>query len=135
MGVPVAPRAFCSGKNRRCTGRATHRGLCDECYLAKQREYDEGRPSAAERGYDTAWRITRAAFLEDHPLCMSDECGALPLWRRPEATDVDHIDGLGPLGPRGHDPTNLRALCHSCHSKRTARDQPGGWNRRKGLAA
>jgi ribose 1,5-bisphosphokinase PhnN len=45
-----------------------------------------------------------------------------------KATDVDHIDGEGPLGPRGHDWTNLRALCHSHHSKRTARDQPGGFS-------
>lgn len=45
------------------------------------------------------------------------------------ASDVDHIDGLGPLGPRGHDPDNLRSMCHPCHSKRTAADQPGGWNR------
>jgi hypothetical protein len=45
------------------------------------------------------------------------------------ATDVDHIDGRGPKGPRGHDWSNLRALCHSHHSKRTARDQPGGFSK------
>ena len=44
------------------------------------------------------------------------------------ATDVDHIDGLGPQGPAGHDPANLRGYCHPHHSARTARDQPGGWH-------
>ena len=50
------------------------------------------------------------------------------IWCGGRATDVDHIDGLGPLGPRGYDPGNCRALCHSCHSWRTARDQ-SGWVR------
>jgi len=52
----------------------------------------------------------------------------IPLTEGGRATDVDHIDGLGPNGPRGHDWSNLRALCHSHHSQRTARDQPGGWH-------
>ena len=62
------------------------------------------------------------------------DCLKLPLWQRPEATEVDHKDGLGPLGPRGHDHGNLRAMTHDHHSKRTAADQPGGWNRRRGPA-
>lgn len=49
---------------------------------------------------------------------------------RPPATEVDHVDGLGPLGPRGHDWSNLRALTKRCHSRVTARNQPGGWNAR-----
>lgn len=129
--MPTAPAAFCSGRNRRCPNRATHRGLCTDCYLAKQREYDEGRPSAAARGYDREWQATRAAYLADHPTCECDDCLRLPLWRRPEATVVDHIDGLGPLGPRGHDPSNLRSMTEPCHDRRTARDQPGGWNNRR----
>jgi hypothetical protein len=35
------------------------------------------------------------------------------------ATDVDHIDG----NSRNNSPSNLRALCHKCHSRRTAREQ------------
>ena len=44
------------------------------------------------------------------------------------ATDVHHLDGQGPTGPRGHDYTNLVAMCHACHSKVTATEQQGGWN-------
>ncbi|MFX4294091.1 HNH endonuclease [Streptomyces bohaiensis] len=46
---------------------------------------------------------------------------------KPLAGEVDHIDGLGPLGPRGHDPTNLRSMTKQHHSRATARAQPGGW--------
>ncbi|WP_231332648.1 HNH endonuclease signature motif containing protein [Actinomadura graeca] len=60
----------------------------------------------------------RNRFLRANPWC--GRCGEL-------AVEVDHIDGLGPRGPRGYDPGNLRSLCKPCHSARTARDQPGGW--------
>lgn len=80
------------------------------------------RPSASRRGYGSEWRKTRKAFLEANPICQ-DPSGCIA-----RATDVDHKDGKGPLGPKGHDWGNLRAFCHSHHSRRTARDQPGGWN-------
>lgn len=95
---------------------------CEAHDRRARREREAGRPSATARGYDAEWRRTRAAFLQSHPICEDPEVCIEP------ATDVDHVDGLGPKGPRGHDPNNLRALCHSHHSRRTARDQPGGWN-------
>lgn len=90
---------------------------------------DAGRPSAAARGYGSRWHRTRAVKLAATPLCEDchdrDElCGA---------TEVDHIDGLGPHGPRGHDLDNLRSLCKSCHSKKTVREDGGlGHHKRKG---
>lgn len=95
---------------------------CDRHRKQKRRASDAKRPSAAQRGYDSKWRRTRAEYLRTHPIC-EDERGCIQ-----PATDVDHIDGLGPNGPRGHDAENLRAMCHSHHSQRTARDQKGGWN-------
>lgn len=114
-------------------------GLCQDHHDQAEREYDAKRPDATARGYDARWRETRRQFLQTHVYCESDTCLQLPEWHRPQASDVDHRDGLGPKGPRGHDPDNLRALCHPCHSRRTARDQPGGWNaarsrRRRGPA-
>lgn len=99
-------------------------GRCPDCRAKAEKK----RGTARQRGYDRAWEQTRAAYLAAHPFCECDDCEALPKATRPAATDVDHIDGLGPKGPRGHDPTNLRALTHAHHSRRTARDQPGGWN-------
>lgn len=83
----------------------------------------DARPTAAARGYDSRWRRTRSAHLRLHSTCSEPGC-------LQPATDVDHVDGQGPLGPRGHDPGNLRSYCHAHHSQRTARDQPGGWNQR-----
>lgn len=78
------------------------------------------RPTAARRGYDARWRRTRARFLASQPVCQEPGCD------RP-ATDVHHLDGLGPNGPLGHSWANLSARCHMHHSRITARSQPGGW--------
>lgn len=96
----------------------TQAGRCDGC----AREADRSRGTAAERGYDARWRRTRAAFLHQHVgICEHPGCLAL-------VTDVDHIDGEGPLGPRGHDFSNLRGLCKPHHSQKTIRENGGfGW--------
>ncbi len=86
-----------------------------------RREADRKRGTASERGYGYEWRKIRKAYLERHPICQDREGCIAP------ATDVDHIDGEGPFGDNSDE--NLRALCHSHHSRRTARDQKGGWNR------
>ncbi|GIG63626.1 hypothetical protein Lfu02_79980 [Longispora fulva] len=112
------PRAAKTCSTRDCPN-ITRAGRCADC----RRAAEAARGSARERGYDARWDRTRAAFLARRPRCARLGCTRT-------ATDVDHRDGLGPLGPRGHDPANLRPLCHEHHSQRTARDQPGGWNRR-----
>jgi 5-methylcytosine-specific restriction protein A len=88
------------------------------------------RRTSQRKGYDAGWRKARAAYLRAHPLCECAECEAVPIPLRPAATEVDHIDGLGPLGPRGYDWSNLRAMTKAHHSRETARNQPGGWNDR-----
>ena len=95
----------------------TRNSYCDDHYRDVQRELDSRRPNSTERGYDTEWRKTRAAFIKAHPYCQ-DEAGCLA-----EATDVHHLDGLGPKGPQGHDWANLQSLCHSHHSRITAREK------------
>lgn len=97
----------------------TASGRCEDHRLAQRRKAEAGRPSASQRGYDEAWRRTRAAFLKVYPVC--EQC--------PEpATDVDHRDGRGPHGPLGHHWPNLQALCHSHHSRKTVRED-GGFGR------
>lgn len=98
---------------------------CRTHLRAQKARSDARRPTARQRGYDDAWERTSKAVLEARPWC---ECPGCPKCRphggcRQRSTDTDHIDGLGPAGPRGHDWTNLRALCHRCHSHRTGRDQ------------
>lgn len=110
--------SFCGG---RCP-RLSDSTRCDGCRKQKRRREDKRRPSARERGYDAKWERTRTAFLQAHPICGWHE-GCLAL-----ATDVHHLDGQGPKGPRGHDHSNLLQLCHQHHSQITATEQKGGWN-------
>lgn len=90
---------------------------------------DSRRGSASERGYDAKWRRIRALFLKQNPLCVAQQPDGL-VCNRP-ATDVDHIVPLRLGGSNQF--INLQALCHSCHSRKTAREDgafkrqtPGG---------
>jgi 5-methylcytosine-specific restriction protein A len=79
------------------------------------------RLGARARGYDAEWSHTRKAYLDVFPMCMWPEgCTR-------HATQVHHLDGLGPKGPKGHDWGNLQGLCASHHSQVTATEQPGGF--------
>lgn len=85
------------------------------------RRYRDSYASPLRRRWDTASR----AYLRDNPLCVGERCAAVPSPLRPAATEVDHIDGLGLQGPRAFDPSNWQALCHRCHSSKTARESFG----------
>jgi 5-methylcytosine-specific restriction protein A len=77
------------------------------------------RPSPSDRGYDSKWRRNSARYLAAHPVCVL--CG------RP-ATHSDHhplsrreLLALGVEHPDAW--SRLRALCTSCHNRKSARDQ------------
>ena len=74
--------------------------------------------SAAQRGYGKAWQKVRKVFLAAHPLC--EECKKNG--RYVKATDVDHIKPHRGDRDLFWDMSNWQALCHSCHSKKTARE-------------
>lgn len=76
------------------------------------------RASAYARGYTKRWQQEREVFLEAHPLC--EECMKHGLYVK--ATDVDHITPHRGDESLFWDVNNLQALCHSCHSKKTARE-------------
>ncbi|WP_327240177.1 HNH endonuclease [Streptomyces sp. NBC_01318] len=71
------------------------------------------------------WEHTRRDYLRAHPYCECAECMAIPEPLRPKATEVDHIDGLGLLGPRAFDHDNLQSLTKSHHSRKTAGESFG----------
>ena len=55
-----------------------------EATRARNARHDGNRPSARERGYDSAWRKARDAFLKRFPWCAWKGCTA-------PATCVDHV--------------------------------------------
>lgn len=124
--MPTSPLQLCTVSG--CPNLVGY-GKCDTHRLEARRDSDRTRPDATQRGYNHQWRQTRRAYLEQHPLCECDDCQRLPTWQRPTAVDVDHIDGLGPAGPRGHDWSNLQALTHAHHTAKTNK-YDGGFGRR-----
>lgn len=76
---------------------------------------DSDRPTTAQRGYGGRWQRTRRAKLAASPLCETCEANGVTA----AAREVDHIDGLGPIGERGHDLDNLMSLCKPCHARKT----------------
>ena len=87
-----------------------------ERYCEKHKKlHAHDRPTGYERGYDYEWRKFRKQYLKYHPLCV--ECTKMGRLRR--ATDVDHIKPLRDHPELKYDESNLQALCHSCHSRKT----------------
>lgn len=117
--VPLPAKKVCS----RCPAIVDQGvSMCPTCRAAA----DKAR-NAEPRGYSTTGHQTfRAGVLARDPICKL--CGVR--W----ATEADHYPmSRRELVDAGLDPDDSkhgRGLCHRCHSKETALNQPGGWNRR-----
>lgn len=92
---------------------------CPTCESERQRAYDGQRGTAADRGYDHAWRAVRAQVLDrDRHVCKigGPRCTG-------RATTVDHVVPLAAGGAR-LDPANLQAACVTCNAGK--RDRVAG---------
>ncbi|TWT91412.1 HNH endonuclease [Neorhodopirellula pilleata] len=113
MAVPEA-RKSCVICRRSHIGRGSR---CDACRGTRQAITPavEARPTAARRGYGRNWRRAAKEFLAEPANHICKECGERI------ASQVDHIV------PHRGDPklfwsrSNWQGLCHSCHSRKTAR--------------
>jgi 5-methylcytosine-specific restriction protein A len=105
-------------------------GYCDRHRPQRERteryaEYERERGTAAQRGYNAAWRRARLAFLREHPWCvMCEQEGRL----RP-AEVVDHIVPHKGDWRLFWDQSNWQALCKHHHDSKTARED-GGFGRK-----
>lgn len=80
------------------------------------------RPSPAKRGYGRAWQRQSKLYLQEHPLCVM--CA-----QRGLTVVAQHVDHIIPRAEGGADDEgNLQALCHPCHSRKTA-TRDGGFGR------
>lgn len=127
-GMAHAPLKFCERAGCRCFAIphsaycAEHSRLRDERRQSFQAVADKFRKTARERGYNYRWSRASKAFLTAHPWCA--EC--LRHGEHTPATEVDHI-----IPHKGDkkifwDSSNWQSLCHSCHSKKTAKER-GSW--------
>lgn len=98
---------------------------CAAHTCAGSHAYDKYRGSAASRGYDAPWRRYTKRYLKAHPLCVACQAQGVVT----ASSEVDHIVSVtGPDDPRFWDPSNHQALCKSCHSRKTARENRGFGN-------
>jgi len=109
----------------RCPHITTHpSGYCEQ---HRALAYKDERPTAAERGYDAAWRKLRAAHLAENPYCvMCAEMGKVE-----QATEVDHIIPHKGDEQLRMDLANLQGLCAWHHKSKTARERQQGYGSRK----
>lgn len=95
-----------------CPNLAERRGRCVDHARAYERTI--GRAERGKYG-SRRWRILRARYLSDHGVC--EGC------RRRVSEHVHHRVDIAVDPTRMYDPTNLEALCASCHSRETRRRQ------------
>lgn len=122
--MAIAPKRPC----KRCRQATLNpSGYCDACEVKRKKTgaiVDRRRGTSAQRGYTSRWRKLRGSFIAQNPLCA--ECQRMGKIK--PATDVDHI-----IPHRGdeklfYDWANLQALCHKCHSRKTAKEDGGFGN-------
>ena len=91
------------------------------CAAHQPKRADRSEESKSWRWmYQTdTWKRLRSGQLLEEPFCR--ECAKRGL--RTPATDVDHIRDHKGDWSIFTDRDNLESLCHSCHSRKTAREQ------------
>lgn len=97
------------------------RAYCEEhSHLENKKPVRE----AYKRYASARWKKARKIYLANNPICAM--CGA------DTAKHVDHIEQVySDNEAKFWDANNRQALCVSCHSKKTARENGGFGNRKK----
>ena len=119
--MPYKPLRPCNHPGCR---ELTRERFCEKHRKEREREKDKGRPTAAQRGYDSRWRKARTWYLKRNPLCVEcEKKGKLT-----PATVIDHV-----VPHRGDkelfwDMSNWQALCKPCHDRKTAKEDGGFGN-------
>lgn len=122
--MPLRPKKPCNAQG--CNVLTRNPRYCDahvdigKSAEAKRRERE--RETSAQRGYSYKWQQARKAYLAKHPLCVECERQGLVV----AANHVDHIRPHKGDWTIFWDSTNWQALCHPCHSRKTAAED-GGW--------
>src|ERR1700678_2791599 len=103
--MPLAPNSPCA-----LCGTLTDLGT-----YCKDHKPSPARLSSSARGYDSDWRKWRLWFLNRHPIC--EDCRIKP------STEPHHVKKLRDYPHLRLVESNCIALCHECHSIRSARGE------------
>lgn len=96
------------------------RGPCPKHVKQNRERERERRKRQGPRPYDKQiWRRRSRYKLSLDPMCQARGCNQV-------ATEVDHIDG----DATNNAMSNLQSLCKPHHSRKTARQDGGGWGGR-----
>lgn len=99
--------------------------LTNGTYCPRHTPVEAPRPSSHQRGYDRYWRRLSARILRARPRCecADPDCNICAGHCTRRSTDVDHKVPVRMFTNRraADSPENLQALCHQCHSAKTAR--------------
>jgi 5-methylcytosine-specific restriction protein A len=138
--MPRRPKSIC--RQRGCGALIDVPGFCEKHRQDRQRDQDDRRGTAFERGYDSKWQRARARFLREHPLCQCVDCAKLvvPLpasvvdhkipHRLKEAKDSGDAERIRRALELFWNRSNWQALAKPCHDRKTARED-GGFGRRR----
>lgn len=108
-----------------CPGLAVVGGYCRaHSHLASTQRKPDRRESASRRGYGADWRRIRERVLRDAGIPESE-------WHR---YDVDHNPPYNPAIEPDHEKYQLIPRLHGDHSWKTASEDGGFGNRRRGGA-
>ncbi len=125
--MPHSPLKLCSHPG--CAARVSHRERHCRVHAVAEARAREARRSPrvvdgetqSGGGRDGFWRALRAQVLARDPICK--QCHEKP---------SKHADHVLPKREGGRDElSNLRGMCHSCHSSKTAREDGGFGNPKK----
>ena len=106
-----------------CKDFSENQGYCNQ-HQDRIRKKDRERGTAHQRGYDAEWDKQRLLFLDENPLCVDHFKRKLI----EAATVVDHIIPHKGDKKLFWDKSNWQALCKSCHDRKTATEDKGGWS-------
>jgi 5-methylcytosine-specific restriction endonuclease McrA len=105
-------------------GELVREGRCPKHSTEVRQREEAKRASRQERGYGPRWEASRKGYLARHTRCVL--CNE-------RATVVDHIvphngnwDLFWAFKDKPGQPANVRALCATCHNKKTATSD-GRW--------
>lgn len=121
LSMPVAALHPCSQPG---CGALTDAARCSKHRAQAQREQDQRRGSAHQRGYGRAWQKASKAYLRAHPLCQCEACDD-GCKRVTPASVVDHkVPHKGDMA-LFWDSSNWQSMSKPCHDRKTAREDGG----------